>query len=42
MIPSITGSDAVRTLIDTNPSITHWTVAEVEEVLSSGKWIQIL
>lgn len=40
-LPSITGSDAVRTLIDTNPSITHWAVAEVEEVLQSGKWIQI-
>lgn len=42
MIPSITGSEAVRTLIDTNPSETHWAVSEVEEVLSSGKWIQIL
>ena len=37
----ITDSDKVKALIDANPTETHWAVVELEEVLTSGTWIQI-
>lgn len=37
----ITDSDKVKVLIDANPTETHWAVVELEEVLTSGTWIQI-
>lgn len=37
----ITDSDKVKALIDANPTETHWAVVELEEVLTSGIWVQI-
>lgn len=41
MIHKITDSVKVKSLIDANPTETHWAVVELEEVLESGTWIQI-
>lgn len=41
LISKIIDSDKVKSLIDANPTETHWAVVELEEVLENGTWIQI-